>query len=181
MLIRIFPFSIGPQVPKDGPPCNLPWSICLYLLGLLRRSLLYMVVLDLICWPIWVVGVDRNWVLSVEISVLMDLRDWSYHLRADFCFLVGGPLLRNLTACFVSSKTKWEKPSTMESILGFSAVSLLDRIWSFRVKWEEVSCVSRRCVASGNQSNLSRGKFVACVGLPSIFFGWRFTSVTMRE
>ena len=47
--------------------CSLSWSICLYLLALLQRSLLYMVVLALICWPIWVVGVDRNWVLSIEI------------------------------------------------------------------------------------------------------------------
>ena len=69
----------------------------------------------------------------------MDLRDWLYHLHADFCFLVGGPLLQNLTACFVSSKTRWEKAFTMESILGFSAFSLADNIWSFRVKWGEVS------------------------------------------
>ena len=100
-----------------------------------------MVVLALICWPIWVFGVAQNCVLSVEIfSFLIDLRDWSYHFCADFCFLVGGPLFLNLTACFVCSRTNWEKSFTMESILGFSAFSLVD---SFRVKWGEVSRVWR--------------------------------------
>ena len=63
---------------------------CLYLLALLRRRLLYIVVLALICWPRWVDGVDQNWMFSDEISFLLDLRYWSCHLRADFCFLVGG-------------------------------------------------------------------------------------------
>ena len=62
----------------------------MYLLALFRSSLLYMVVFALICWPRWVEGVHRNWEFSVEISFLMDLSDWSYHLRAQtFVFWMG--------------------------------------------------------------------------------------------
>ena len=75
-----------------------------------------MVVFAVICWPRWVERVDRNWEFSVEISFLMVLSDWSHHLRADFCFFDGGPLLRNLTVCFVSSRINLGKSSTMESI-----------------------------------------------------------------
>ena len=107
----------------------------MYLLALLRRSLLYIVVLALICWPSWVDGVDRNWEFKVRISFLMVLRDWSYHFRADFYFLVGGPFFRNLTACFDSSKIVLEKSSTIALMVGFSALSLADRIWIFSLKW----------------------------------------------
>ena len=44
-----------------------------------------------------VVGARQNWLFSADISFLMVFNDWSYQLRADFCFLVGGPLFRNLT------------------------------------------------------------------------------------
>ena len=64
----------------------MPWSICLYLLALLRRSRLYIVVFARICWPMCVVGGRR--LFSADISFLMVFND----LRADFCFLVGGPL-----------------------------------------------------------------------------------------
>ena len=76
----------------------------MYQLALLRRKRLYMVVFARICWPVCVVGARRNWLFSEDISFLVDFSDWSYHLRSDFCFLVGGPLFRNLTVCLVSSR-----------------------------------------------------------------------------
>ena len=66
-----------------------------------------MVVFALICWPRWLEGVDRNWEFSVEISFLIVLSDWSYHLRADFCFLDGEPLLRNLTSVLFPPGLIW--------------------------------------------------------------------------
>ena len=134
----------------------------MYLLALLRRSLLYIVVLALICWPRWVDGVDRNWEFKVRIYFLMVLRDWSYHLRAAFCFLVGGPFFQNLTACFVSSRIFLEKSSTMTLMLGLSALSLADRIWIFSLKWGAENLVWTCCMASGDQSNVSNGELVVC-------------------
>ena len=44
------------------------------------------------------------------------------------------PFLRNLTACFDSSRIVLEKV-TIELMLGLSAFSLADMIWSFSLNW----------------------------------------------
>ena len=86
-----------------------------------------------------------------------------------------------MTACFVSSRIRWEKYSTMESILGFSVFSLADRILIFRVNWGEVSHAWRHWIASGDQSNLRRGEFVAYVDFSSSALCVEIYLVTMRE
>ena len=45
----------------------------------------------------------------------------------------------------------------MELMLGLSAFSLADRIWSFSLNWVDENLVWRHCMASDDQSNLRRG------------------------
>ena len=99
---------------------------------------------------------------SSDMSFLMVFSDWSYHLRVDFCFLVGGPLIRNLTVCLVSSRIRLEKSNVMELISGSSFWRQAVRIWILSLNWGDENLVWRRCMASGDQSNFRRGELVAC-------------------
>ena len=63
-------------------------------------------------------GEERFVRFKVEISILREHRDWSYHLRPDFCFFEGGAFFWNLTTCLVAFIMRSMKEETMLSTSG---------------------------------------------------------------
>ena len=98
----------------------------------------------------------------MDISFLRDRRDWSYHLQPDFCFLDGGPFLRNLITCLVELRRISAKEVTRSSTLGWGSLRRWSRskICSCSWVWGSWNLVDSRTSASGDQSKRRKGEGV---------------------